>query len=113
MHSIKESKELLLFIAKLANAVDKALANGSIDVADVTLVFDPLFAAKSAFDDVTLVPQELFDVDEDEATELVEAVKQELSLRNDVAEELTEEGLAIAIRLVLFINKIRSSKSEV
>lgn len=110
MYSVKESKELLTFIARLASAVSKALEDGKINVGDIGVVFEPLLSAKAAFEDIGKIPQELLDLDEDEAAELVQTVQDELELSGDIVEELSEEGLAIAFRLVLFINKIRNSK---
>lgn len=108
---IKESKELLTFLARLGNSIDKALEDNKITVSDASYLFDPIFAAKGAFEGVNLIPAELSDLDNDEALELVFTVKTELDLRDDQGEELTEEGLALAIQLVSYINKIRAARN--
>lgn len=110
--SIKESKELLTFLARLGNSIDKALLDGKVTITDAGLLFEPILAAKSAFDGVLLIPEELADLDTDEATELVATVQAELELNDEFVEDIAEEGLALAIALVSYVNKIRSARGR-
>lgn len=106
----KEVKELLVFIARLGNSIDKTLADGKVTITDASYLFDPLFSAKAAFEGIDAIDDELADLDDFEAQELVNVVKQELDLVDANTEELTEEGLALAINIVRFVNKIRAAR---
>ena len=73
---IKESKELLTFLARFGSAIDKSLADGKINFLDIGTIFDPLIVAKAAFEDVNKIPSELADLSNEEAAELVTLVEQ-------------------------------------
>lgn len=107
MYGTKETEDLLLFVAKLGNAIDNALEDGKVNLLDINQVFSPAAAAKPAFEGATEIPKELGDLDSEEAAYLVQVFGNELDLDNDVAEELTTEGLAVAAALVAYVNKLR------
>lgn len=111
MADVKETKDLLVFVTRLANSIDKTLADGKVTVTDTQYLFDPLFAAGAAFNGFAQIPEEIADLDDMEAAELVNVVAQELDLRNDQAEHLSEEGLALAIAVVQYVNKIRATRN--
>lgn len=106
MTGIKESKELLIFVARLASGIKRALEDGTIGFTDIEELFGPIMSAKAAFENVELIPAELADLNSVEAAELVATFNAELDL-GDSAEELTEEGLALAFALVSYVNKLR------
>lgn len=108
--NIKETEELARFLSRLANSIDKTLSDGSVTVSDVQYLFSPLAAAKPAIEGISKVDNELLDLDAEEATYLVDVFAQELDLSNDVSETLTEEGLALSIALVQFVNKVRAAR---
>jgi hypothetical protein len=108
-YSIKETKELLLFVAKFGNALDKALLDGKINLMDAGVIFEPLLAAKDAFNEVAAVPKELADLTEDEAIELNEAVAEELDLDSESTEILTEKGLALVLALINFYKELKNA----
>lgn len=107
---VKELKELLVFSCRLANSIDKTLADGKVTVTDAQFLFDPLFAAGPAFNGFANIELELEDLDDAEAIELVSVVANELDFTNDEAEHLSEEGIALAIAIVRFVNKIRAAR---
>lgn len=109
---IKESKELLTFLAKFGSAIDKSLADGKINFLDIGTIFDPLIVAKAAFEDVNKIPSELADLTNEEAAELVTVIETELEITSERAEQLAEKGLALAIHLVAYINDIRGIKAD-
>ena len=111
MADVKETKELLVFVSRLANSIDKTLTDGKVTVTDAQYLFDPLFAAGAAFNGFAQIPSEIAELDDKEVAELISVVENELDLRNDQAEQLSEEGLALAIALVQYVNKIRSIKN--
>lgn len=107
----KETEDLLIFVTRLANSIDKTLADGKVGVTDVQYLFDPLLAAKAAFEGVNSLDDELADLSDAEASALVDLVARELDLTNDASEELAEEGLALMVNLVRFVNKIRAARA--
>lgn len=107
MTGIKESKELITFIARLGSAIKGALEDGQIGFTDIQELFGPIMASKAAFEDVQLIPAELADLSQTEASELVATLQRELDLDGSEAEFLTEEGLALAFALVSYVNKLR------
>lgn len=107
----KETTELLRFSARLGNAVDKTIEDGKVTATDIQYLFDPLFAAGSAFAGFNLIDDEIADLDDTEATDLVNVIRDELDIHNNHVEELSEEGLALAIAIVRFVNKIREAKN--
>lgn len=109
---IKETKELLVFTSRLANAIDKTLADGKVTVTDAVYIFDPLSAAKDGIDGIGQVDNEIADLSEQEAVELVELFALELDLSNNLAESLAEEGLALGVAIVNFVNKVRAARSN-
>lgn len=112
MYGTKETEELLVFVAKLGNGIDSALEDGVINFMDVDELFSPAAAAKSAFEGAAEIPKEIGDLDSTEAANLVEIFAGELSIRNELASELTVEGLAVATALVAYINKLRNLKKS-
>jgi len=111
MADIKEVKELVVFAARLGNSIDKSISDGKVSVTDIQYLFDPLFVAGQAFNGFAEIPAELADLDDQEAAELVAVIENELDIANDVAEGLAEDGLALAIAIVQFVNKIREAKN--
>lgn len=112
MYGTKETEDLLIFIAKLGNAIDGALADGVVNFMDVDEIFSPAAAAKAAFEGASNIPKEIGDLDSKEAADIVQLFAEELDLRNDVAEGLATEGLAVATALVAYINKLRALRAS-
>lgn len=111
MYGTQETEDLLVFVAKLGTAIDGALADGVVNFMDVDELFGPAAAAKAAFEGASLIPQEIGDLDSEEAANLVEVFASELDIRNDQAKDLTTEGLAVATALVAYVNKLRNLKN--
>lgn len=112
MYGIQETEDLLVFVAKLGNAVEGALEDGVVNLMDIDEIFSPAAAAKDAFEGSSLIPKEMGDLDTNEATYLVEIFAEELKLKHTQAEQLTTEGLAVATALVAYINKLRNLKKS-
>ena len=111
LFDIKNTKELVIFATSLVNNADKAMADGKVSLTDSTLLFEPIRKAGPAIDDLHLVPAELSDLDELEGAELNELVKQELDLRDDIAEEITEDVIVLAVQIALVLRKIRTART--
>lgn len=110
MLGTSDTKDLLVFVARLGNSIDKTLSDGKVTLTDAGYLFDPLFSAKAAFEGLANIDDELADLDSEEATNLVSIFADELELSNDEAEDLSEEGIALAISIVNFVNKIRAAR---
>ena len=93
---------------RLGTAIDTALEDGDIDLFDVSALFDPLVAAKAAFEGSKLIPAEIGDLSEIEASELTELTKAELEIRNEKAERITEKAVAVMTQLIALVNEIRN-----
>lgn len=106
---IKETGELLIFLARFGDAINVALRDGKIDFTDVGVLFDPIMASRAAFNDVKLVPAELADLSSSEALQLSNLIADELILDDERAEILTEKGLALATALIAFVNELRGA----
>lgn len=110
---VKETKELLIFIAKLGNSIDVALRDGKVNFLDAGVLFEPLFNAGTAFTGAKEVPAELGELSSTEALELTDAVANTLELDNGNAEYLTERGLELAFNLIAFINELRATRNQI
>lgn len=106
--TVQNTNELLIFLARLSNAIVESLEDGKVTITDVTTIFKPLMSAKDALNDIQEIPLELADLDQNEVNFLVESFKAELNLDRDDIEEIVEEGLAVGFSLVTFINRIRN-----
>lgn len=109
---IKETKELLVFLARFGNAINRALEDGKITWLDAGVLLEPLMASKAAFEGTSIIPQELADLDSMEAIDLSATVAAELDLDDERAEVLTEKGLALGLALVAYVNEIRNKPGE-
>jgi hypothetical protein len=107
---IEETKGLVLFCAKLANAIDSSLEDGKIGFTDIGNLWAPITKVKEAFEGIKLVPSELLDLSEEEEAELVDAIKTELDISNDKAELIAEEAIRMAFSIAQFITTLRGMK---
>lgn len=110
---IQETKELVVFVARLATSVDASLADGKVGVDDAAQLMAPLMAIPAAFAGITEFPAEVADLDPAEAEELKEAIKAELDLRGDAVEVIVEEAIGAAFQLAgVIIQYVRAKKAE-
>jgi len=110
--TVQNTNELLIFLSRFTNAIVESLEDGKVTITDITTIFKPLMAAKDALNDIQEIPLELADLDTDEAALLVRTFQSELDFEVDNIEEVVEEGLAVALSLVLYIQKIRDLKAS-
>lgn len=110
MSDVSESTELLQFIVGLAQALGSSMEDGRIDFHDLGNVLDVLQLVGPAFEGVAKVPAELAALDDDGKAELFTVIE-ELDIPQDQVEMVVKNGLKIALDLVEFIDKIRSSHS--
>ena len=108
MHGIKETKEFCRFIIELAEAIDRSMADGKVGFDDVSNLVSAMMSATDAFSGITLIPNEIKDMDETEAAELIDYVKQELDLSSERAEEITEKALDAGLKIYQLITALKS-----
>ena len=95
---IQETKEVVVFLAKLASAADAATRNG-LGFDDIGLFITPLMDAPKALEGLDQAKMELADMDDAEVAELNKAVAEALDLADDKVEALVEKGLTCATML--------------
>lgn len=110
--TVQNTNELLIFLTRLTNSILESLEDGKVTITDITTIFKPLMAAKDALNDIQEIPLELAELDTEEAALLVQTFKDELDFETDNVEEVVEEGLAVALSLVLYIQKVRDLKKQ-
>jgi len=111
-YSIKETSEMVTFLARLVSAADAAYADGKVTLIDGYLLLDPIKVAGSAIQGVELIPKEAGDLQDYELKELLDIVQAELELRSENAKEITLDVLNLAGQLALVLRKIREMKNQ-
>jgi hypothetical protein len=106
----KETKELLAFLGQFATTTDTVLADGKVDLLELTQFVQVVFMIKPAIEGIREVPRELADLSDDERAEVVDAFAKSLKLRNEQADQLADQGFDLALRLVQFITRIGELK---
>jgi len=104
MIGIKETKELVKFIVRLAEALDKSMVDKKIDFMDAGNLISALMASVEAFNGINEVPKELGDLDEFEIQDLYAYAKTELQLSHENTEEIVEAAVNIGLQLLHFRN---------
>lgn len=108
--AIKETKEMAVLVARLANAADASLVDGKIGLTDAVHVMSPLMTLAPALSGAGSIPKELKDLDPVEAEELKTTVAAELNLKNDGAEQVVEEVIGVSLQLAATFAAVRAAK---
>lgn len=101
----KETQELLEFICSLSDGVRLSLLDGKWSWTDATNFLPALIAVFPAIGGVDRVDDEIFNITPEQKAELVEWVKLRFDIDDDHAEAAVEDGLVIALDLILYIKK--------
>jgi hypothetical protein len=99
MAGIKETKELVLFVAKLSSSIGHAMEDGKLSFLDMAKMVPLLMKAGDALDGIEQIPAELLDLDAAERQELLDAFNSEFSLPNDKAEAIIEKALGAVAKM--------------
>ncbi|MCK4609470.1 MAG: hypothetical protein KAT71_08305 [Gammaproteobacteria bacterium] len=110
MEGIKELKELVVFIAALASAADKAGQDG-FGVEDMALFMAPIMKAPDAFQGLIKAKAELADLDQAEIDELNVAFAAELDLEDKDLEGMVEKALTIIAEINSIVLKVKAMKA--
>lgn len=97
---MKETKDVLLFVIKLGQAIDKSLANdGKITLMDAPNFFSVLSKLAPAIEGAKYIALEIKDMKDEDVAELKAFVKEELDLEDDKAELFIEDAFNIIISI--------------
>lgn len=109
-HGIKELKEVVKFIIELGEAIDLALADKKFEVAEISLLIAPLMQVGPAFEGLDKLGDEIKDLSEVEAAELVAYVKEELDITSDKVEFMIEKALELGVMIYSFVNLFKKEE---
>jgi len=109
MVGIKETKEVATFITSLAEGIYEA-QKGGWSWSDYIHFIKPLGDALPALDGITEVPAELEDLTDEEVAELVEHLKAEFDIDQELAEALVEDALEVGVIIFRMVGRIKASK---
>lgn len=111
MYGIEETKDVVKFLCKATNAVlDSLKDDGKITIGDFPKFGGAAMAMFPAFSGINEVPKELVELSEDEVTELVALVKDELELDENV-EQVISKALIIASEIKDLIDLVKQLKN--
>lgn len=107
MYGIEETKDAVIAICGLGNAVAASLADdGKITLSDYPKFIGPVISLPAAITGIGEVPKELNDLTAEEKAELIELVKEKLDV-GERAEEVTVKILNIIYEIKAFIDFIK------
>ena len=103
-YGIQETKELLLFVFSLAEAIKKSNADGDFNWRDGLNFIEPLKRLGPAIDNIEDIIPEVADLDAEEWNELITFVSEQWDLDNSDSEDdisvRIEDGLNAVIELI-------------
>ena len=107
MYGIEETKDAVIAICALGNAVAASLADdGKITLSDYPKFISPIISLPAAITGIGEVPKELNDLTEKEKLELIALVRDKLDV-GDRAEEVTVRILNIIYEIKSFVDFIK------
>ena len=109
--NIQETKDAVIFLILLANAVVKSREDGKTDARDILHFIPATIKLPAALENMDQIKDEIVDMDEAERAELVQEV-QKLELRGKVTEKIVQESLVLAAGLGRVIGLIIRAKKD-
>lgn len=100
---LKETKEAVDFAIAVGTGVDKALADGKINFADIPVFLPSFLALVPAVENAEQIPLEFKLANEDEINELKAYIKSQLDLRDDQLEKFIEDAFGLALTVWLLV----------
>ena len=97
---MKETKEMLKFIISLANAVGKAMEDGSMGLLDMSHFMGSIASAGDAFNDSGKIVAEFKAMTVAQRIDLVSYVKKEFDLPQDNIEAVVEKSLDAGMKIL-------------
>ena len=111
MMGSQELKEACKFVMDLGLAVDKADADGKIDMNDAGHLIAALGSAVPAFQGISEVPAEIADMDQAELQELYDYFEAELQLGHDKTKQHVMMALSAVKSLAELYLMIKAAKA--
>lgn len=108
---VEEIKDVIRFAAAFGNAYGEAAEDG-FDWLDILDFINPLTKLPDAVTGIEHVKEEMLDLDQTEAQELIDMVVTEFNIPQDSAEEYVEDAVELALKVWMFILKHHLPESE-
>lgn len=105
---IENTKKVLHLAIAIVNTIDKAKADGKIDMADMGLLFTLIPAVQPGISGVSAFPKEMVDLSVAEVTELSAFIVTELSIDDAKAKLVIEKALKLVASAIDLIGAIKS-----
>lgn len=105
---MEKLKTIIKFKMDFGMAVDKALANGKLELADTGLFFGVLMGIKDVMDAGSMGLKHLKQLDAAEAQELKDFVKAHLDLRDEDLEGFINDAFSMAMDIHQFVMIVRN-----
>lgn len=104
---LKETSELVLWIAHLANTMGEVLEDGKISLLELPKFYAPIMGMPAAIQGMKELPAELKDVSKEELALLIEEVKKTLDLPQERVEMIVEKALELGLVLFTIIKSFK------
>jgi hypothetical protein len=111
VYSVKNTKEMVTFVAKGTNAGFAIAADKKVDVSDLGHLLSVIPAAGPAFEEMYLIPKELGELDAAEAAEVVAHAAAEFSVDDPKAKVIVEHSLKIAHKAYEIVLEAKAMKA--
>lgn len=109
VHGIKETKEVVMLLLSLIEAVVSSFDDGKINLTDLFRFYGALRDAGPALKDIGKVREEIMDLSDNEKSELETFIIEEFNIENDIVEAYIEKALQASL---LILDLIRPSMSK-
>lgn len=109
---VKETKDIVVAVAKWASAGGKVVEDGKVSLADIAYCYEPLTAMGEAVEGASQVPAEVLDLDAAELSELHAVLVKEFDVPQDGVEAVVEKALVVAKGLAELVLSFRKKPTE-
>lgn len=98
-----ETKDVLILIARLGNAISKSMEDGQIGISDM-MAFGPVAAAvPAAIAKCSDIPAEIKNATDADKEDLLDAFCKEFSISSAAAEAMVEKSLDVLVSIWKFL----------
>lgn len=105
---MESSKTVVKFAVTLANSVDKVLADGKVDVLDVSHLMAPLLQIGAFASAFKKAKEDFKSATPEEKAELIAQVKADLELASEKTEQIIERSLDLSVAVAELVKLIKS-----
>ena len=106
---MKESKEVISFIAAIAKSIAESVEDGKVSYADAVKFWTPVSMMTEAFEGADKVYTELMTLDAKGLDELVRFAKAQLDLPQDNIELIIELAIDIGAKLIKLVGIVKAN----